>query len=141
LLLAFINSGAKTLDFSIHFIQIFFSVLFLALPLLLSMALLVAILGLIAAYLENWPVFVGIYWAFITATTVGYGDVRATGKTARSISVMIAFIGIVFTGITVAIAVESATRAYANHEDLPAMNARIEELKKEHQAKTLKKPE
>jgi voltage-gated potassium channel len=141
LLSAFINSGAKTLDFSIHFIQIFFSVLYLALPLLLSMALLVAILGVIAAYLEGWSVFVGIYWAFITATTVGYGDVRAKRKTARSISVMIAFIGIVFTGITVAIAVESASKAYSNHEDLPAMNARIEELKKEHQAKILKKPE
>jgi voltage-gated potassium channel len=127
------------LDFSIYFVQIFFSVLYLALPLLLSMALLVAILGLVAAYLEKWPVFVGIYWAFITATTVGYGDIRATGKTARSISVMIAFIGIVFTGITVAIAVESATRAYANHEDLPALNARIEKLKEQHQAKTLKK--
>lgn len=129
------------MDFSIFFAQIFFSVLYIALPLLLSMALLVVILGLIAAYLENWSPFVGIYWAFITATTVGYGDIRAKRKTARSISVMIAFIGIVFTGITVAIAVESASKAYANHEDLPALQARIDQLKKHHQSKILKKSE
>ena len=129
------------MDFSIYFVQIFFSVLYLALPLLLSMALLVAILGVIAAYLEGWSVFVGIYWAFITATTVGYGDVRAKRKTARSISILIAFIGIVFTGITVAIAVESASRAYADHEELPALQARIDKLKKEHQSKTVNKPE
>jgi voltage-gated potassium channel len=127
------------LDFSIYFVQIFFSVLYLALPLLLSMSLLVAILGVIAAYLEGWTVFVGIYWAFITATTVGYGDVRAKRKTARSISVMIAFIGVVFTGITVAIAVESATRAYANHEDLPALQARLDKLKKQRHLKILEK--
>jgi voltage-gated potassium channel len=127
------------LDFSIYFVQIFFSVLYLALPLLLSMSLLVVILGVIAAYLEGWTVFVGIYWAFITATTVGYGDVRAKRKTARSISVMIAFIGVVFTGITVAIAVESATRAYANHEDLPALQARLDKLKKQRHLKILEK--
>lgn len=126
------------MDFSIYFVQIFFSVLYLALPLLLSMSLLVAILGVIAAYLEGWPVFVGIYWAFITATTVGYGDVRAKRKTARSISVLIAFIGIVFTGITVAIAVESASRAYADHEELPALQARMEKLKQQQQTKILK---
>ena len=101
------------------------------------MALLVAALGLLAAYLEGWSFFVGIYWAFITATTVGYGDVRAKRKRVRSISVMIAFIGIVFTGITVAIAVESASKAYANDGDLPALYERIEELTREHKAKVL----
>lgn len=120
------------MDFSIYFVQIFFSVLYIALPLLLSMSLLVAILGLLAAYLEGWSLFVGLYWAFITATTVGYGDVRAKRKSARSISVIIAFIGIVFTGITVAIAVESVTLAYDTHEDLPALKERINQLQKQN---------
>jgi len=50
---------------------------------------------------------------------------------------MIAFIGIVFTGITVAIAVESANKAYANDGDLQVLYERIQELTREHKAKVL----
>lgn len=117
------------MDFTFTFIEVFFYVVTLAFPLLASMALMVSTLGLIVARLEGWTPFVGFYWAFITATTVGYGDIRAQRKLSRTISVLIAFIGIVFTGITVAIAVESASLAYEVDPELPVIRQRLEDIK------------
>ncbi len=116
------------MEFTLTFVKIFFYIIYLALPLLLAMALLVALLGQIVARLEKWTPFIGFYWAFITATTVGYGDIRAQHKRSRMLSVLIAFVGIVFTGITVAIAIEAASFAYARHEDLPKLQQKLEKL-------------
>jgi len=112
--------------FTLNFIEIMFYLALIALPLLGSLSLLVALLGLVVARIESWTPFVGIYWAFITATTVGYGDVRAQHKRSRVISVLIAFTGILFTGIFVAIAVEAASIAYRADENLPTIRKKLE---------------
>ena len=46
-----------------------------------------------------------IYFAFITDLTIGYGDIVATTKAGRTVSVLLGFIGMTFTGLVVAIAV------------------------------------
>lgn len=119
------------MGFTINFIEILFYVSLIALPLLGSLSLLVALLGLVVARIESWTPFIGVYWAFITATTVGYGDVRAQHKRSRVISVLIAFMGILFTGIFVAIAVEAASLAYRADENLPAIRKKLEEYETE----------
>ena len=47
--------------------------------------------------------------------TVGYGDIRPLRKISRVLSVVIAAIGIMFTGIFVVITVEAASRPFEKH--------------------------
>ena len=58
----------------------------------------------------------GLYWSFFTATTVGYGDVRPINGTSRILALVIALVGLTFTGIFVAVAVHSESVALAAHD-------------------------
>jgi len=57
-----------------------------------------------------------LYWSFVTATTVGYGDLRPVNRTSRIIAILIAIMGLTFTGILIALAVYAATFALAAHD-------------------------
>jgi len=59
--------------------------------------------GLIFSWVENIHYIESIYFAFITGFTVGYGDVVPHTHVGRLVSVLISFIGILFTGIMVGI--------------------------------------
>jgi hypothetical protein len=77
----------------------------------LSVFLLLIVLGGVAiAYLESLHVGESIYFAFITGLTIGYGDIAPVTTGGRVVSVAIAFVGLLFTGLVVAI----ATRALAD---------------------------
>ena len=52
-----------------------------------------------------------MYYGFITATTVGYGDIRPSQTSSKLLAIAIALTGMVLTGIVVALAVESAMGA------------------------------
>jgi len=68
-------------------------------------------LGQIVGRREGWRPFDSFYWSFVTGTTLGYGDLRPTHKSSRIIAIIIALIGLTFTGILIAIAVYSTTVA------------------------------
>lgn len=88
----------------------------LTLPVLLSLAIVIVILGRIAGKVEGWRPFECFYWSFITATTVGYGDLRPTKTRSRIIAIFIGILGLTFTGIIIAIAVHAGTVALAAHD-------------------------
>ena len=96
--------------------------MWLSLPLLLSSAAVIAVLGMVAGKKEGWSRFDSIYWSFVTATTVGYGDVRPVQRLSRVIAIVIALLGLTMTGILIALAVHAATFALAAHDN--AVNAR-----------------
>jgi voltage-gated potassium channel len=90
--------------------------LWLTLPVLVTLSLGIIILGQIAGMKEGWPRFDSFYWSFITATTVGYGDLRPTKIVSRIIAILLGLLGLVLTGIVIAIAVHAGSVALAAHD-------------------------
>jgi voltage-gated potassium channel len=116
------------MDFTLDYLQLFFMALKLASPLLASSALLIVLLGMIVGMRESWGRLDSIYWAFITATTVGYGDIRPIEPVSKTLSILIALVGMTFTGILVALAVYAATTAMGQQDYVMALKACIEKM-------------
>lgn len=100
---------------TITFFREFGAGLWIALPLLLSLAAVITLLGQFVGRKEGWSRFDSFYWSFVTATTVGYGDLRPTGRSSRIVAILIATLGLVLSGILIAIAVRAATIAMQTH--------------------------
>ena len=95
--------------FTIDFIALFgWHIYLVAPPLLLFLLFIIFILGQVVRKKEKWGIFDTIYWSLITATTVGYGDIRPLARLSRVISILIALCGMMFTGIIVAITLNTA---------------------------------
>ncbi len=116
------------MEFTIDFLQLFIYVLYLASPLLLCLLLIIIFLGQIVGIIENWIWFNALYWSFITSTTVGYGDIKPTKKPSKALAVFIAFFGIIFTGIVVAIAFYSTTEVIQSRIDFKVLKETVETL-------------
>jgi voltage-gated potassium channel len=101
--------------FSLTFVETFFKGMYYGSPLFVVLCALIIVLGQIVGKIEKWGKFDSVYWAFITALTVGYGDIRPSQKHTKLISILIALIGIMMTGIFVAITVAAASQAYKKH--------------------------
>ena len=100
---------------TITFLREFGTGLWVAAPVLLSLAILIVLLGHFVGRHEGWSRFDSIYWSFVTATTVGYGDIRPTKVRSRIVAIVIATLGLVLTGILIAIAVRAATIGMQAH--------------------------
>ena len=101
---------------TITFLREFGVGLWLTCPLWLSLALGITVLGQIAGKKERWSAFDSFYWSFVTATTVGYGDLRPSTRLSRIAAILIAIMGLTLTGIIIAVAVHAATLALAAHD-------------------------
>lgn len=98
--------------FTIEFVKNFAIGLFYAAPLVITLIILIAIIGLVIGKREGWSRIDSLYYAFITATTVGYGDFRPNSTPSKLLAIGIAFTGLLLTGIVVAIGLEAATIAF-----------------------------
>lgn len=116
------------MEFTFQFIKFFFYGLKLAAPLLISLAIFITLLGQIVGARESWGRFDSLYWSFITATTVGYGDMPPLKRLSKTISILIALTGIIFTGIIVALALNAASISFKSLNDVIEIKAHIEEL-------------
>jgi hypothetical protein len=65
------------------FIRMFCIGLYYISPLLVTMLLVIVVLGNFLGKLEGWSRLDAIHYAFITATTVGYGDFHPRKKTVK----------------------------------------------------------
>lgn len=100
------------MGFTFEFLEKFAVALAYLAPLIATLLLVIVFLGVLVGRAERWTRSDPIYFAFITATTVGYGDFRPSGLAGKAIAICIALVGLLMTGIIVAIGVESATRAF-----------------------------
>ena len=96
---------------TVAFVKQFCFGLWLTLPLLVTLAVGVILLGQAVGKQEGWSRFDSFYWSFITATTVGYGDIKPVKIRSRVFAIFIAFLGLTLTGIVIAVAVQAATAA------------------------------
>ena len=68
-------------------------------------------LGAVIGFLERWSVSETIYFTFVTALTIGYGDLVPKRVSSRMIVLAIAFSGVLLTGLLAAISVRSFQEA------------------------------
>ena len=76
-------------------------------PVLSGLLLFKAGLGTIVGVLEGWGVGQGIYFAFITGLTIGYGDLAPRQSLTQLLAVVIGFSGVLLTGLVAALAVKA----------------------------------
>jgi voltage-gated potassium channel len=115
------------MEFTFEFIRMFSIGVLYAAPLLVTLALIIVILGHFLGKIEGWSKADALYHAFITATTVGYGDFHPRKKGSKVLAIVIAFVGLVFTGILVAIALHSAGHAFKETHDVEKLIGQVDE--------------
>ncbi len=94
--------------FTLEFLANLTGLILAVAPLFLGLGLIIAALAVAAGRREGWSVTDSIYYGFVTATTVGYGDMTPNTGIGKLCAIMLAVIGLIFTGIMVALAVEAA---------------------------------
>lgn len=110
------NSKKKaSKQFRQKFVRTFLELLRATFPIWGVLVLFIALLGLVFSLIEKIRIFEGIYHAFITALTIGYGDITAQTRLGMIISVLIGIIGMVTTGIIVALAFQAVKIAYESN--------------------------
>lgn len=93
-----------------RFVGHFFRYLLHVQEVLAGLLVLIVLGGVTISRVEGIELGRAIYFAFITGLTIGYGDITPQTALGSVVSVGIGLIGMVFTGITVAV----ATRALAD---------------------------
>jgi voltage-gated potassium channel len=69
----------------------------------------------------------GVWWAVVTATTVGYGDITPRGAEGRIIAILVMAVGVAFVSLlTAAIAARFVRTDEAGTDELRDALARIE---------------
>lgn len=96
---------------TIIFLRDFILGLWLMLPLLFVLLVSITVLGHLVGRREGWSPLDSFYWAFVTATTLGYGDLRPAQPRSKIFAILIAFLGLILTGIVIAVAVQATSRA------------------------------
>ena len=95
-------------SFSYHFIHAIWHVRTI---ILILIALIVA--GAAAVTLvEKMPFADTLYFAFVTGLTIGYGDIVMQTPVGRLVALLIGFIGILFTGLLVAVMVHAVRESF-----------------------------
>jgi hypothetical protein len=80
-------------------------------PILSSLVVVQLVLGIVVGVLEGWRMSEGAYFTFVTGLTIGYGDLVPKHLSTRLIAVVIGFIGILVTGLVVAVGVRALQEA------------------------------
>ena len=76
-------------------------------PILSGILLIMIGSGVIIWRIEGWRLDEALYFTFVTGLTIGYGDFTPKHVSARLLSLVIGFAGIVLTGLVAAVTVQA----------------------------------
>ena len=96
----------------ISFLRTFATGLFHALPIVLLFTTAIGVLGLVVGKKEGWSRSDALYFAFATASTVGFNDLRPTKTSTKVLSIAIGLLGLLLTGMVTALGFLSAQTAF-----------------------------
>jgi hypothetical protein len=88
-----------------RFSYYFFRAIWHVWAVMLALITLVVVNAAAIALLEKMAFGDALYFAFITGLTIGYGDIVVHTPLGRLVALLIGLVGIVFTGLVVAVAV------------------------------------
>ncbi|MEQ3724612.1 potassium channel family protein [Alcanivorax sp.] len=100
------------MEFAFAFLGLFIKAMVLVAPFLAGFLLVIVGMGQWVGRREGWSRFDAFYWSMITALTVGYGDLRPSRKSTKFVAILVAIVGIMFSGVFVAVTVAAATEAF-----------------------------
>ncbi len=83
----------------------------------LALLALILVGAAVIAGVENIPIEEAIYFSFITGLTVGYGDIVPNTTVGRIVCVALGFIGIIFSGLVVAITVHAVRESWQESQN------------------------
>lgn len=86
-------------------------------PILSALLLLMAALGVTVATVEGWPLTDGLYFAFVSGLTIGYGDLVPKSPLARVLAISIGLTGILLAGLVAAVGVQALQAALHGRSD------------------------
>jgi voltage-gated potassium channel len=113
------------MKFTKDFLIIFWYLFIHLLPIWGFLSVVITLFGVVLAKLEGLAIGTGIYFAWITATTVGYGDIIPVNGSSRIVCVLLAIIGIINTGIILSIALNASRSAMERNLDMDKLKTHI----------------
>ena len=125
--------------FSIDFLKAFFVLLKHFSPIWGGIAILISLIGFLIGQLEEeLSTSAALYFAWVTGTTVGYGDLVPTSGITRFLAIIVAIMGIMLTGIIVATAIEAAKIVIENNVSIQAFRQEVKESSQKRVARKRK---
>lgn len=100
------------MTFLLDFVKIYAKGFFYLWPIVVAVLGTIVALGLRIGKLEGWTPADALYFAFITATSVGYGDFHPTKDRTKWMAIAIALTGVLLTGLIVAIGLAAVSHAF-----------------------------
>lgn len=99
------------MDFVLDFISTYFKDLFRLWSIFVVLIGLIVALGLRIGKLERWTTINSLYFAFTTATSVGYGDFVPTKHRSKLFAILIALTGVLMVGLIVSVGLHALSHA------------------------------
>ena len=93
-----------------HFVKHIISYFWLLRHVMLTLLVLVILDAIVIALVEGISIGNSMYFSFITAFTIGYGDITPITIIGRVLAILMGLLGIIFTGLVVAVATRALVR-------------------------------
>jgi hypothetical protein len=102
------------ISFARHFFRAIWHVRVVILMLVALMVTGAAVVTLV----EKMPFRDSLYFSFVTGLTIGYGDIVAKTPLGRLVALMIGFVGILLTGLMIAVLVLAVRESYEESKNI-----------------------
>jgi hypothetical protein len=76
-------------------------------PVLSGLIAIVVGTGLLVGWIEGWGPWQGVYFAFVTALGIGYGDLSPTRHLTQGLAILLGVIGIAMAALLAGLAVRA----------------------------------